>query len=141
MNIIDILAKEEPPQTQVGLLEDMFAMQARLEEKYAPIEHARGLRWIEQQTADLDDAKGQLQVKDQVFRIITELIEMTETLKNKPWKQTQMPTDKNHFYEELSDSFHFFLGLCLMVGLTPQDLFRIYFAKHQVNEFRITSNY
>ena len=66
---------------------------------------------------------------------------MTETLKNKPWKQTQMPTDKNHFYEELSDSFHFFLGLCLMVGLTPQDLFRIYFAKHQVNEFRITSNY
>jgi len=63
------------------------------------------------------------------------------TLKNKPWKQTQMITDKNYFYEMLRLTWIAFIQLCIVAEIEPQDLFDLYFRKMQVNQFRQRSNY
>jgi len=116
-------------------------MQAELEAKYLAIEDKNRLRWVDQIPVDLDDPKGQAQIKDYIFRIIAELIEASECLKNKPWKSAHMPTDRNHFLEELSDFFHFAVALFLLVGLDAEQMYRLYWAKQEVNRFRIESNY
>ena len=68
-------------------------------------------------------------------------MEAMNVLKNKPWKQSEVTTDKVHFYEELGDTLHFFVELCITAGMTASDLARIYHRKHAVNEFRQESKY
>ena len=62
-------------------------------------------------------------------------------LKNKPWKQTHMETDVEHYKEEIIDAFHFFVELCILSGIDEDDLFKIYLFKNEVNRFRQRSNY
>lgn len=62
-------------------------------------------------------------------------------LKNKPWKQTQMLTDKNNFMRHLDEEFRSFIKLCNVAGFTPESLFDMYMRKNQVNHFRQKSNY
>ena len=114
--------------------------QAELDSKYAAIEAANGFPWPTL-PVDLDDRKSQAFIKELNQRLVTELFECMECLKNKAWKETHMPTDKDHFFEELSDALHFFLELINAVGLTPDQLYRLYWAKHQVNRFRQESHY
>ena len=62
-------------------------------------------------------------------------------LKNKPWKQSQMLTDKNKFYNNLFSAWkaYFFLLSC---GFSDaQEVTDIYLKKSQVNKFRQRSNY
>lgn len=63
-------------------------------------------------------------------------------LKNKPWKQTHMVTDKEAFKVNLLASWlGFFRVLSNKYGLTPEDIFTCYFKKSEVNKFRIESKY
>ena len=62
-------------------------------------------------------------------------------LKNKPWKQTQMLTDRNKFYLYLDEAF---LKLRLLLhgqDLKDKDIYNYYFKKNAVNKFRIRSKY
>ena len=54
---------------------------------------------------------------------------------------TDVPIDKDHFLEELSDALHFLVQLFIELGLTAEDVFSLYFKKSEVNKFRIRSNY
>jgi hypothetical protein len=63
------------------------------------------------------------------------------TLKNKPWKQTQMITDKTYFFESLRLTWIAFMQLCSVAGITPDKLYDLYFRKMQVNLFRQESKY
>lgn len=80
-----------------------------------------------------------------LYQIFGELAEkyglLCNTLKNKPWKNTQIPTDKNKFYELLKESFEYFIFMLHECGLDMDKIYNIYFKKHKVNEFRIRSNY
>lgn len=63
------------------------------------------------------------------------------TLKNKPWKQTEMMTDEEKFYGNLGRSLKA-LFLCMSaIGAEEPKVYDFYARKNQVNQFRQRSNY
>lgn len=62
-------------------------------------------------------------------------------LKNKPWKQTQMMTDTEKFYDCLNQSFIKFIIFMRAAGFTSRTLYDMYFRKNKVNQFRQESQY
>lgn len=124
------------------LLLTIFAGQEQLIEKYEKIERRNGAHTVPKGVRGaLDDRVVQMRLKDLAYRTVEEISEATNCLKNKPWKNTFVATDENHFKEELADAFHFFIELCQTAGMSAEDLFTIYFRKHHVNQFRQESNY
>lgn len=123
------------------MLENVFSRQRELMETYHHIERKNGLLQTEDVPVDLHSAQGQARLKDFAWRVTEEIGEAMNCLKNKPWKQTQMLTDEVHYIEELVDAFHFFVELCILSGLSAEDLFRMYFSKSEVNKFRQRSQY
>lgn len=140
INDIDTDAPEEG-----DWLRNMFRRQAELEKKYEPIERVNG-QWIPNMPIDIDDHLTQGFLKDAAYRVIEEISEMTNTLKNKWWKQTQLPTDVVHHDEELADAWHFWIRYALYrFGPDPDvaadTVYRLYFKKSEVNKFRQESKY
>jgi len=123
------------------MLEAIFDRQKELMEKYHPIEAANDLLLSPDVPVDLDSAKGQARLKDFAWRVTEELGEAMNCLKNKPWKQTQMLTDRDHFYEELADALHFMVELFILSGLDAKDVAMLYLKKSLVNKFRQRSEY
>lgn len=76
-----------------------------------------------------------------VTHFIQNLGMMCNCLKNKPWKQTQMETNRENFYLHLDRVWLSYLGILVVSGLTPDDIVDIYLKKSQVNKFRQRSNY
>lgn len=63
-------------------------------------------------------------------------------LKNKPWKNTHVPTDKARFKVHLIGGYICLLQLIMTDHLASlDDVYRVYFKKSLVNSFRIRSNY
>lgn len=137
MNVKDF----ESEKIEGDKLDMIFKRQKELMKKYHNIELKQGLLQTEDCPVNLNDAKGQARLKDFAWRITEELGEAMNCLKNKPWKQTQMETDTIHFIEEISDAFHFFIEMCILIGLTPESLTDIYLRKSLVNKFRQESEY
>ncbi len=137
MNVNDI----ELPELEGDKLELIFKRQTELMEKYHHIEKTNGLLQTENVPVDIHNHLGQARLKDFAWRITEEIGEAMNCLKNKPWKQTQMETDVTHYIEELVDAFHFFVELCILSGMTADDLFLFYYKKSEVNKFRIRSSY
>lgn len=61
-------------------------------------------------------------------------------LKNKPWKQTMMLTDKANFTKHLKQVWFNFMAL-LRYEMSTDDIFLTYVKKSEVNKFRQRSNY
>ena len=110
-------------------------------EKYHKIEKDNGLLFYEDIPINLHDRMGQARIRELIRRTTDELSEASHTLKNSPWKKSHVLTDETHFMEEVADSFHFFIELCIAVGLSSEDLYKLYFKKSEVNIFRQESNY
>ena len=139
MNVKDFEHVEVP---EGDMLSGIFAAQSTLMDKYHDIEKERGFIVVdEDQFGDLDHRFVQYRIKDLNARAVEELYEAMNTLKNKPWKQSEVPTDALHFYEEVGDALHFFVEMCITAGMTAADLARIYHRKAAVNEFRQRSKY
>ena len=66
---------------------------------------------------------------------------MCNCLKNKPWKQTMMKTNKENFYKHLELVWKNYITILTSQDLTEQEIIDIYFRKSQVNKFRQRSNY
>ena len=137
MNIEDV----EEVKIEGDRLKAIFKRQRELMKKYHEIEAKVGLLQTPEIPVDMDSHLGQARLKDFAWRITEELGEAMNCLKNKPWKVTQMETDKNHYYEEIADAFHFFIELCILSGLDADSLTALYFRKSEVNKFRQRSNY
>jgi len=139
VNVKDFPEVELP---EGDLLEGIFAGQYELIEKYHDIEQSRGALVIEPENfGEIDHRFVQWRIKDLAFRTIEELTEATNTLKQKPWKQSEVPTDQEHFYEELADALHFFVELLITAGMDAKGIALMYHRKHAVNKFRQRSNY
>lgn len=63
------------------------------------------------------------------------------TLKNKPWKQTQMQTDDKKFYRNLGYAFVSLFNCLAELGYDEREVFSFYDRKNQVNTFRQRSKY
>ena len=121
-------------------LEAIFDKQKALETKYHEIEKAHGAL-ILPLPLDLNTFAGQERSRLLIYRIAEELFEAGNCLRNKAWKQSQVPVDQDHFLEELSDAVHFVIQLYIELGLNAQDFTNLYFRKAKVNEFRQESKY
>lgn len=62
-------------------------------------------------------------------------------LKNKPWKQTHQLTDIPAYRARIIRAHQAFIVFCKSTDLFADALFRLYFAKSEVNKFRQRSNY
>jgi NTP pyrophosphatase (non-canonical NTP hydrolase) len=146
MNIKDIRKAMEsgdiPPAPEGDFLTLMFERQKELMEKYEPIESGRGARTVKPEDwGKIDHRFVQWRIKDLSQRVVEELMESMNTLRNKPWKQSEVETDVDHFQEELADTMHFFIELLITAGISAEDFFLLYYMKSEVNKFRQRSNY
>lgn len=141
VNIKDIVSPDQDEDVIDDRLSKIFDRQRELMEKYHEIEKKNELLTTELVPVDLNSAKGQQRLKDFAWRITEELGEAMNCLKNKPWKQTHMLTDVDHYVEELIDGFHFYIELLILSGIDEKSLFDIYFRKSEVNKFRQRSRY
>ena len=63
------------------------------------------------------------------------------TLKNKPWKQTQMMTDVNQYEESMVNTCLALFKFFYFAGFTKESIYVIYYKKNKVNQFRQRSKY
>lgn len=76
-----------------------------------------------------------------VTRFIENIGMMCNCLKNKPWKQSMMKTDREAFYTKLNDTWCSYITILVVSGMTAEDIANTYLKKSQVNQFRQRSNY
>lgn len=76
-----------------------------------------------------------------VTEFICHLGMMCNTLKNKPWKQSHMRTDKNNFYNLLKEVWKDYVAILVFAEMDAESITEIYLKKSQVNKFRQRSNY
>lgn len=75
------------------------------------------------------------------FKVIKMIGLAANCLKNKPWKQSQMPTDEMKFHTFMLTAWSSFFSFWRSLGATDQDLYDIYFKKNAVNQFRQETKY
>ena len=66
---------------------------------------------------------------------------MCNCLKNKPWKQSMMRTNKENFYKHLKLVWSNYVAILTSQDLTEEEITDLYLRKSQVNQFRQRSNY
>lgn len=76
-----------------------------------------------------------------VSKFIENLGMMCNCLKNKPWKQSMMKTDRNAFYSRLSEVWVIYITILVVSGMNADSIVTTYLKKSQVNKFRIRSAY
>lgn len=139
MNVKDFGDVELPAGDKLELI---FERQKDLMEKYHDIEKGNGAIVVEpSEWGELDYRPLQYRLKDLMERCIEEMMEAANTLKLKPWKNTDVTTDTDHYLEEIADAFHFFIELCITSGFDANSLALMYLKKSEVNKFRQRSNY
>ena len=80
-------------------------------------------------------------ISDLVFNHVRYLGMMCNCLKNKPWKQSMMKTNKENFYDHLELVWANYIAILISAGFDEESILDIYFRKSQVNQFRQRSNY
>ncbi len=93
------------------------------------------------QNDELDEQFHYIMVKSTYLEVFYRLGLIGNCLKNKPWKQSQMRTDYKKFYNCSIDAYEALINLFCLLGLTPKDIYEIYFKKSEVNKFRQRSKY
>ena len=91
----------------------IFQRQGELHNKFLPIHEARGLGLVSiagKGPYDLTDQRFQFMIKTYAWYVIEEIAEVIEA------------QGTNHVFEELADVLHFFIELCIIVGITPEQL-------------------
>jgi hypothetical protein len=139
MNVTDVELNQEE-QKVPDMLVALFERQKALEDKYYPIEASNGAL-CPPLPLDLDTFQGQERMRSVIHRIAAEIYEADNCLRNKAWKSTHVPTDKEHFWEEMIDGLHFYLQAFIEGGISAEDVFNLYTKKNKVNQFRQRSNY
>ena len=89
------------------------------------------------------------EVSDRDFYSLNDLVSdhvcylgmMCNCLKNKPWKQSMMKTNKENFYKHLKLVWSNYIAILTSQNLTEEEITDLYLRKSQVNQFRVRSNY
>lgn len=123
-------------------LQDIFNLQAYLMDKMHDREVHNGSPEVTPaRRGKLIDRTVQNRLHELFGYTVRELAEAMQHLKNKPWRDTLTGVDKAEFYEELVDTFHFFVEMCITAGMTYEDLRDGYLEKHQENLNRQDNGY
>ncbi len=81
---------------------------------------------------NLQDITPEQWIQKQTLAMVSELAELIAEVNFKWWKN---PKEINYsaVKEELIDILHFFVGMCNRVGMTSDEMFRIYIDKNEEN--------
>ena len=88
-----------------------------------------------------EDKVNEYMLANLITTLVRALGMMCNTLKNKPWKQSHMKTDKEVFKNRLCQVWYIYIGLLISTLNTSDAIAEIYLKKSQVNKFRQRSNY
>lgn len=117
-------------------LHDMFEKQTLFMEELR--NHDRLPEW----PVDLTTKPGQRIVRETVFNLTDELHEATATLKNKVHRLTDDRSfDFDHYVEELGDSLAYFMEICIISGLSSDDIYKEFVRKNQIVRERLKNGY
>ena len=126
------------PPVNADLLETMMNKQRLLMSQYHVIEYRNNAPVVGlSDLGDLDARHVQARLKHLAWCITEELGEAMNELKNKPWKVTERPTDREAYFKELADIGHFFFELLITSGLDAETYFLHYFNAAAENDRRI----
>jgi dimeric dUTPase (all-alpha-NTP-PPase superfamily) len=74
-------------------------------------------------------------VQKGILALVSEMAELLDEVNFKWWKNAK-PVDVEAIHEELADILHFYVSLCLKVGLDAPGLHKAYVAKNRENFLR-----
>jgi dimeric dUTPase (all-alpha-NTP-PPase superfamily) len=134
-SIKDILEKADTP----DMLKAIFQYQGNVKNRFAEVERKQGIHHPDK--VNINSVADQDYLRITGMRVIQELCEALECLRNKPWKTSHVITDEEHMKEEMADAFHFFIELCISIGMDAEELFTYYAKKNEVNHWRINTKY
>ena len=146
---VPIHAQEECADALHFLVETMILCGMKPEETLLKV----GLNsWVEDAQVDLldvlcDHGYGGLEkffdggITERAYYVVEALAMAANCLKNKPWKNTHVATDKQRVYAHLSLALPALIGYAEAIGMDRDDVFNLYFRKSEVNKFRQRSNY
>lgn len=115
MNINDI--DENEITASSDKLKTMYDRQWDLANKYHKIEEINGLLQTPEIPVNINTPRGQARLKDFAWRVSEEVCEAYEARVNHPEDENHL-----HFWEELSDVFHFLLELAIISDIYPSDI-------------------
>lgn len=81
---------------------------------------------------NLQNIKPEEWIQKQTLAIVSELAELLNEVNFKWWKNPKELNEKNT-KEELVDILHFFVGMCNRIGMSSEELFKIYLEKNKEN--------
>lgn len=81
------------------------------------------------------------QERDYLFQVIESLNLARNSLKCRPWKQTQVMTKEIEFQNYLVEAFYKYMGFLNIYKFTSSSLYILYYKKYKLNEWRINSAY
>lgn len=91
---------------------------------------------------DLTTKPGQRFVREIAFNLIEELMEASFCLRNKMHRLTDESSfDRPHYVEELGDALAYFIEICVVSGITADELYTEYSRKNRVVRERLQKGY
>lgn len=91
--------------------------------------------------SDVEHTPAWLEFEVSCYRIVGNLGLAANCLKNKPWKQTHMETDKDQYFSHFARAWQALLSVLKSLHLDVKDIHNLYFQKNHVNQFRQASKY
>ena len=92
---------------------------------------------------DITSKDGQRVIKEYSHECMHELFEAVHMLRNsKSHRATDVrEIDREKYVEELVDALHYFVEVCILSGISADELFNAYIQKGDVNSKRIIGGY
>ena len=103
-------------------------------------EEPKQMDMLDYMVMNVEDVMDNDGINKYVANLVMDLGMMCNCLKNKPWKQTNMITDKEHFHNKLCYVWNDYIQL-LSIQMNAIEIAMVYLKKSQVNKFRQRSGY
>lgn len=91
---------------------------------------------------DISQKNGQRMIKEIIWNMVEEVAEASFILKNRQHRFTDhQDVDFAHFREELGDALAYFMEICIMSGISSDELFEEYCRKNALVKKRARDGY
>lgn len=85
-----------------------------------------------EQTRNLGDISKEMWIQKETLAMLSELAELIDEVNFKWWKNPK-EIDETKIKGELIDILHFFMSMCLKMGMTAEEVYNIYVEKNKEN--------
>lgn len=115
----------------VDMLEDIFKKQKEVNDLIKETKKSQGWNYSYNESEWIDKLTSAM---------IAEAVELKEECNWKYWKKPK-EIDKGAVKNELVDILHFWVSLCLKLGISPKEVYGVYLEKNEENRRRQKTGY